>query len=116
MTRTVAGTNLNSVEATQTSPALEPGASGRTTFSSACVQVTAAAPLTSTTSKVIAQRLQNFSGRLSDMVYPPVLSSFLAYCFQALVYRLDRCPNRCPAALRPASIASASGAGSSAGN
>src|ERR1700730_16288467 len=94
MTRTFAGAYLNSVEATQTSPALEPGASGRTAFSAACVQVTAAAPLTATKPKVIVQRLQNFSGRLSDMAYPPVLSSLLAYCFQALVYRLDRCSNR----------------------
>src|SRR5580693_10391776 len=100
MTRTVAGTNLNSVEATHTSAASEPGASGRTTFSSACVHVMAAAPLTATTAKVIVQRLQNFSGRLSGMVYPPVLSSALTYCFQALVYRLDRCSNRCSAPLR----------------
>src|ERR1700730_7516509 len=94
MTRTVAGINLNSVEATETSSALKPGASGRTTFSSACVQVTPAALPTATTPKVIVQRLQNFSGRLYGMVYPPVLSSCLPYCFQALVYRLDRCLDR----------------------
>src|ERR1700730_2337155 len=60
MTRTVAGTNLNSVEATQTSLALEPGTPGRMPFSSACVQVTAAAPLTATKPKVIVLGLDGF--------------------------------------------------------
>src|SRR5580704_14323553 len=99
MTRTVAGTNLNSVEAIQTSPASERSASSRT-FSSACVQVTAAAPLTAITPKVIIQRLQNFWGRLCGMVYPPVLSFFRAHFFQALVCRLARCPNRRSGPLR----------------